>query len=258
MNLLYPLIWLIKKSRILSAVSMRLVKLTGKSRYTIHPKHLINIESPWYLSRIKSSDTVLDLGCNNGQQTLKIAGKCKKIIGLDFDQKQLVIARALAQDKKIRNARFKFQDLEKKLNFKPNSFDKIIFLDVLEHIVKRRQILKEIKRVLRPNGLVFLAVPNIETSWKKLQALVGLNYYADPDHKVEYTETEIRQVLNQAGYAINSLKPVTYDTPWVGLIDLLGGISLRLYAFIAKIKKSLVRDNLKESTGFRIIMGKKP
>lgn len=254
MKPLYPLIWLMKKSRVLSALSMRLVKLTGKSRYAIHPKHLIRIEAPWYFSRIKAGDTVLDLGCNNGQHTLKLAGKCRKIIGVDHDKKQLAIAWASARDKKISNAQFVIQDLEKKLNFDPNSFDKVIFLDVLEHIVNRSRILKEIRRVLKPGGLVFLAVPNIETSWKRLQQSVGLNGYADPDHKIEYTESQIRKDLGRAGFTIISLKPVTYDTPWVGFFDLIGGLSLKFYAFIAKVKQKKAQANPKESTGFRIIM----
>lgn len=254
MKLLYPLIWLMKKSRVLSALSMRLVKLTGKSRYAIHPKHLIRIETPWYFSRIKAGDTVLDLGCNNGQHTLKLAGKCRKIIGVDHDKKQLAIAWASARDKKISNAQFVIQDLEKKLNFDPNSFDKVIFLDVLEHIVNRSRILKEIRRVLKPGGLVFLAVPNIGTSWKRLQQSVGLNGYADPDHKIEYTESQIRKDLGRAGFTIISLKPVTYDTSWVGFFDLIGGLSLKLYAFIAKVKQKKAQANPKESTGFRIIM----
>jgi len=81
-NLLFPLVWLVKKSKALSAVAMRMVKLTGKSKYAIHPKHLIKIENPWYLKHIDKSDHVLDLGCNNGQHSLKVARKCKKVVGV--------------------------------------------------------------------------------------------------------------------------------------------------------------------------------
>ena len=168
MHWAYPLVWLIKKSKALSAVSMRLVQLTGKSKYRVHPKHLIKIEKPWYLGKIKKTDKVLDLGCNNGQQTLKAAARCKEILGLDYDEQQLEIARASADDKKIGNAVFKTHDLEKKLPIKDKSFDKVLCLDVLEHIVKRDQLLAEINRVLKANGLTFIAIPNIETSWKKL------------------------------------------------------------------------------------------
>ena len=258
MHPLYPLIWLIKKTKALSAVSMRLVKITGKSKYAIHPKHLIVVEPLWYLADINKEDVVLDIGCNNGQHTLKTAVKCKKIIGLDYDRKQLIIARNSASDKNIKNVVFRQFNLEQKLKFKEQSFDKIICLDVLEHIVRRNQLLAEIRRLLKPQGLAFVAIPNINTSWKQLQKKVGLNYYADPDHKIEYTVEEIKKVLLKAGFKIISFKPVTYDSPWIGFIDLLGGLSLHLYAKIVLLKKAKADQNISESTGFRIIIKKSP
>jgi len=254
---LFPFVWLIKKSKAFSSLSMSLIKLTGKSKYKIHPKHLIKYEQPWYLKNIKKTDVVLDLGCNNGQHTLKTAKKCKQIVGLDYDEQQLKIAKKSAKDEKISRVVFKRHDLEKKLPYKKNSFNKVLCLDLLEHIVNRKQLLKEIRRVLKPNGLAFIAIPNINTSWKKLQKRVGIkNIYADPDHKVEYSLTEINKVLGRAGFKTISLKPIVYDTPWIGFFDLLGGISLRLYAKIAVWKKEKAKSNLKESTGFRIIIKK--
>ncbi len=253
-KLLLPFIWLIKKSKALSALSMRLTKLTGKSKYPIHPKHLINIEKPWYLPSIKKKDQVLDLGCHNGQHTLKTAGKCKKIVGLDKNKNQLKIAQDSAKDLKVLNAVFNQHDLEKKLPLKQNTFDKVLCLDVLEHIVNRQQLLSEIKRVLKPTGLAFIAIPNTDTSWKQIQKKVGLNYYADPDHKIEYSQSQIRKVLDQSGFIIQSLKPVVFDTPWVGIIDLLGGLSLKLYTYLTKIKKNKAQNNLTQSTGFRIVI----
>ncbi|GAI24781.1 unnamed protein product, partial [marine sediment metagenome] len=195
----FPFIWLLKKSKNLSALSCRLTQLTGKSKYPIHPKHLIKIEKPWYLKDIKRNDLVLDLGCGNGQNTLKTARKCKRIIGIDYDEEQLEIARLTVKDKKIKNARFIDADLEKKLPFKKNSFDKILALDILEHLNKRKQFLLEIKRILKPNGTVFIAVPNKNTSWKRLQKKAGFNFYTDPDHKIEYSLKEIKNILSASG-----------------------------------------------------------
>jgi len=233
---------------------MRLVKITGKSKYRVHPKHLIKIEKPWYLDKIKKNDVVLDLGCNNGQHSLRVAKKCKKVTGLDYDKDQLKIAKALSKDRKIYNCKFVKHDLEKKLVFKNNFFDKVLCLDVLEHINSRDKLLREIKRVLKPKGLAFIAVPNIETSWKRLQKKAGIkNIYADPDHKFEYSEAEEREIFKKTGLTITSLRPIVYDTPLIGFFDLLGGISLKLYANISQWKKNKVKDNIKESTGFRIV-----
>jgi 2-polyprenyl-3-methyl-5-hydroxy-6-metoxy-1,4-benzoquinol methylase len=232
---------------------MHLVQLTGKSRYPIHPKHLIKIERSWYLGKIKPTDKVLDLGCNNGQHTLKIAKKCRKIIGLDQDERQLTIAVNSASERGIKNVIFRKQNLEKKLNFSDRLFDKVIFLDVLEHLVNRRQILLEIKRVLKPRGLVFIAIPNSQTSWKKLQRRAGINSFADPDHKIEYTAAAAKKQLTDLGFKILSFQPVTFDSPWVGFFDLLGGISLTIYSRIARFKRLKAQKYPQESTGFRII-----
>ncbi|MCX6816712.1 MAG: class I SAM-dependent methyltransferase [Candidatus Beckwithbacteria bacterium] len=256
MKLLYPFVWLIKKTKVLSAVSMRLVQLTGKSKYAIHPKHLINIEPLWYLADINRQDVVLDLGCHNGQHTLKTAVKCRKIIGLDYDRKQLTIARNSAADKHITNVVFRQFNLEQKLKFKDQSFDKILCLDVLEHIIRRNQLLASIRRLLKPRGLAFIAIPNLNTSWKQLQKKVGLNPFADPDHKIEYSLAQAKNILKRAGFDIISLRAVTYDSPWIGFIDLLGGLSLRLYSKIALYKKAKAGQNINESTGFRIVIKK--
>lgn len=256
MHPLRPFMWFLKKTKNLSALSMRLVKLTGKSKYAIHPKHLIDIEPLWYMASIKHSDFILDIGCNNGQHTLKTAVKCKKIIGLDYDKKQLLIADRSAYDSKIKNVIFQQFNLEHKLKFKDESFDKILCLDVLEHIINRQQLLAEIRRLLKPQGMAFIAIPNLDTSWKRLQSQVGLNPFADPDHKIEYSLETVKTAFTQAGFKIIKLKPVTYDSPWVGFIDLLGGLSLRLYAKIILLKKVKASQNINESTGFRIILKK--
>ena len=178
-------------------------------------------------------------------------------MGLDYDKSQLKIAGHLAQDKGVKNARFKYHDLEKKLPFKAGWVDKVLCLDLLEHIVNREQLLTEIWRVLKPKGLAFIAIPNIDTSWKKLQKKAGIkNIYADPDHKIEYKEEEVREIFAKHNFKILDIKPVVYDTPWVGVFDLLGGVRLGLYAKIGLWKKKKVIDNLQESTGFRIIIKK--
>lgn len=248
----YFFVWLLKKSKNLSALSCRLTQWTGKSKYPIHPKHLIKTEKPWYLKDIKSSDLVLDLGCSNGQHTIKTSKKCKKITGVDYDKFQLDIAKKSSQDKNLKNVQFIKLDLEKKFPFKNNSFNKVLALDILEHLNRRKHFLLEIKRVLKPHGIVFLAVPNKNTSWKKLQKKFGLNYYSDPDHKIEYSLNEIKKVLSQAGFRIINLRPIVFDTPLAGFVDLTGGISLRLYKKLSRWKRDKVKDSLKESIGFRI------
>jgi len=108
------MVLILKKSKALSALSCRLTKWTGKSKYPIHPKHLAGKNKGWYFENIDKKDLVLDLGCGNGQHSLKTARKCRKIIAVDYDNKQLDIARKTKSDQKIENAFFKNMGLKLK------------------------------------------------------------------------------------------------------------------------------------------------
>lgn len=243
---------LAKKLERLSGVSTRLVYLTGKSLFPIHPKHFLTQEQVWITNQLKPTDILLDLGCGNGAQTLKIAPFVRKIIAVERAAESLTVARNLAEKNRIKNVFFQTGDLEKSLPMTDCSFDGVLLLDVLEHLENRDQILDEIKRVLKSGGRLFLAVPNRETSWKNLQREAGLNSTSDPDHKIEYNEKEIGDVL-AAGFKIISFQPVVYDTWLAPLIDIMGGFSLRIYQKLARWKKETARKNPAESVGWRIV-----
>lgn len=238
-----------------SALSMKLVKLSGKHTHDIHPKHLIK-NRIWFDNYLEKVDMVLDLGCGIGQTSIRISPKVKKVIGLDNDLKSIKIAKVDANNKKAPNVKFLIADANRKLPFVDKYFTKVIASDVLEHLTKRDQALAEIKRVLISRGMLFLVVDNPDTSWKKLKKSVGLFYYADPEHKYEYTRSEIMRILKAKKFKILSVTPVTYDTPLKGLIDLTGGISLNLYKRLRKWREAMIKKHPNETTGYKIIAQK--
>lgn len=246
---------LLKKTEILSAVAVRLTKFTGKSDTYVHPKHLLS-QTPWYIGYINKNDMVLDLGCGSGQSAIKAAKRAKKVIGLDFDDALLKLAAESSRRSRIKNVTFQKANLEENLKYKSNSFDKIIFLDVLEHLNNRDRILKVIKRILKNGGLLFLGVPNKNTSWKKLQERVGVCYFSDPDHKVEFSEAEIIDLLKKHGFNVKSVGYSTIDTPWRSLYDLVGAFSLTFYNKISLWRQRRANANPREASGFKIIAEK--
>ena len=173
--------------------------------------------------------------------------------GLDVDKKAISFAQKQAKEKLLKNIKFLIFDANRKLPFANNYFDEVIVSDTLEHLEKRSFVLSQINRVLKKSGLLFLVTDNPQTSWKKIQKSAGLFYYADKDHKYEYSKEEIVKILIQKGFKILSLKPVTYDTPLKPFIDLVGGLSLNLYSKLSKWRKRLVLKNPNETTGFRIV-----
>lgn len=248
---------LLKESKKLSSLSLRLVKLTGKYRDAVHPKHLISgSKQPEYLGWIKKSDKVLDMGCGNGQHTLKIAGKAREVSGFDTDAQQLEIASRTARGLGISNVSFHNASAEDKLAYKDREFNCVVMLGVLEHLNEREPVLREIHKVLKPGGILLLGLPNEMTGWKKTQMKFGIPHFTDPDHKVEYTSRSIRRAMTDAGFRVEAIQPTAYDTPWAGFIDVLGGISLKLYRHIIEWKWNLANQHPEESISFFVVARK--
>jgi len=237
------------------AVGIRLVKYTGKSRHLIHPKHLVDAPwQGWYVQHLKPGDLVLDVGCANGAHTLRAAPHCKRIFGLDYDPKQLRIARQEAARLALGNVHLFAWDITARFPFPDRRFDVVLLLDVIEHLVPRVAVLLEIRRVLKDDGRVLVSGPNRETSWRRRLRQADLFAYSDPDHKVEYSRAEFVAELANGGFRVEGkLMPVVYDTPWAGCVDALGGISLGLYARLAQWKRDVALRHPDESTGFRAV-----
>jgi 2-polyprenyl-3-methyl-5-hydroxy-6-metoxy-1,4-benzoquinol methylase len=243
---------LLKQLDLGSAVAVRLTKLSGKSKEPIHPKHFLT-QKPWFTKYLRRSDIILDLGCGNGQNTIKASKNVKRVVGIDINESMINSAKRSSQRLGIENIKFETADLGKKLKYQSNSFDKIMFLDVLEHLMKRNQMLKEVKRVLKPQGWLLLVVPNNQTSWKKLQRSVGLNSYSDPTHKIEFSEKGIRSLLNKHRFKIEYFGYDKFDTPLRGLFDIIGGISLTLYKKLSNWRREKTLKFPQEASGFEIV-----
>lgn len=250
------LVLIIQKTALFSAIACRLVKWTGKHPDSIHPKHLVTIRKPWYLEYLNRKDRSLDIGCNNGQHTLRLARICRAVNGVDYDERMLALAKNEAKRRKIKNIIWQNLNIETGFPYKKEYFDFILFLDVFEHLNQRSKVLRDIHRILKKKGRLLISVPNRNTSWKKLQKSLGLFYYSDPDHKIEFTQSEIKQILVKNGFVIEKVTPVTLDTPWVGFIDLIGGLSLTAYRLLSQWRRNMGLKYPQESIGFEIVCHK--
>lgn len=246
---------LIKKTDLASALAVRLTKFTGKSKVPLHPKHFIT-NDPWFLEGVKKSDTVVDLGAGNGQNSIKIARKCKKVISLEIDQNLVKLAKIQANNQMIKNIEYQETNLEKNLNLKTGSVDRVIFIDVLEHLVKRDAILKEIHRILKKSGKLYVGVPNRETSWKKFQRSAGIDSSSDPDHKIEFSQKSIVNLLKRNKFKIKKIGYGKYDIPFRGIVDVLGAFSLSFYKYVDTLRARKVVKSPMEASGFEIVAEK--
>ena len=111
---------------------------------------------------------VLDLGCAFGFTTLKLARKGYTTVGVDNS------ARYIARAQRRHPEGSYLQCSAESLPFEAESFDAVLFLDVLEHVVDQQAVLREIQRVLKPGGTLIISVPHCGfLAW-----LDSLNLYA--------------------------------------------------------------------------------
>lgn len=106
---------------------------------------------------------VLDIACGSGYGTDYLAGRgAKEVIGSDINE--ATVRRNQAYYHKT-NLRFQAADALK-LPFENDKFDVVVSLETIEHFSEDKQndFLKELKRVLKPEGLIVLSTPNAEAS----------------------------------------------------------------------------------------------
>ena len=241
------------------SLGVRLVRLTGKRPYAIHPKHLVDDPwHDWYLPHLSDTNLVLDVGCSNGGHLTRAAARCRSIVGIDYDLQQLPVAARRIRELGLRNARVFAWDITGAFPFADGAFDAALFLDVIEHLALRVEVLREIHRVLAADGRLLVSGPNRGTRWRRTLREAGLFSYSDPDHKIEYTREEFLAELATAGFEPEGpVMPVVLDTPWAGAIDAVGGLSLGLYDRLSRWKREAAMRRPEESTGFRVVARKR-
>ncbi len=100
--------------------------------------------------------TVLDIGASTGIIDNYLSKYFKKVVGTDIDKDAILFAK---KNFKGKNLVFKVEDAMK-LSFKKNYFDIVICTHVYEHVPSLKKLFDEIYRVLKPQGVCYLAAQN--------------------------------------------------------------------------------------------------
>jgi SAM-dependent methyltransferase len=112
---------------------------------------------------IKDGDKLLDLGCGEGRHLIHACLQhniCGVGVDLSMHDLQTTVARFAPFSELNPRSYLSIQQTDAtRLPFADNSFDKIICSEVLEHIEHYQDVLREIKRVLKPEGVLAVSVP---------------------------------------------------------------------------------------------------
>jgi len=144
---------------------------------------------------------ILDVGCGDGSLPQILTKNKNEVWGMEVNQS--AANRAKKHCQKI----FIIDVENNSLPVPDQYFDIIIFADVLEHLKLPAEILKKIRKKLKPNGLIIASIPNIANWRYRLKLLFGqFNYeddgILDKTHLRFFTLSTIKKMFNQAGLKI--------------------------------------------------------
>jgi len=87
------------------------------------------------------------------------------------------------------------------------TFDRVLFLDVLEHLTTCDRLLRECRPAVKDTGFLIVSVPNIANIYVRLLLLLGKFEYTergilDKTHARFFTRETARAFLRENGYAV--------------------------------------------------------
>ena len=158
---------------------------------------------------------LLDVGCGNGAQTVRLLGRFRHVVGLDVVREHLgTFRRALAGLDGANCSPVLYDGA--RMPFRDGEFDAVLSIETLEHAANEQQLLREIRRVLQPGGTLVLSVPNkwwiFETHGANLPLLPWnrvpfFSWLPGPIHGRYarariYTRRGLVQLLSAAGFRV--------------------------------------------------------
>jgi len=145
------------------------------------------------IERLTNKEKILDIGSSAGFFLAEAKSRGWETVGIEFSNWSKEYA------EKTFGLSIYNQPLEQ-LNWKPESFDAITMLDVIEHLTDPRQVLAEAKKILKPGGVFALTTPNIESFIAKL---TKEKWYAIlPGHLFYFSPKALEKILTETGFQI--------------------------------------------------------
>lgn len=171
---------------------------------------------------LSGGEKVLEVGCGRGfyLKTLIAVLPDLDITGIDLNEKYLQVAKKFIADGKIKLIRADATNLP----FKDETFDRIIATEILEHIPDDLKAILEMCRVLKPDGIAMITVPNKNYPflWDPLNWVAERIFNRHipsniwwlsgiwADHVRLYDEKELRDKVEKKGFKVEKVWYATH------------------------------------------------
>lgn len=168
-----------------------------------------------FVSFLKPRDLVLDIGCGAGTKTKYLTEKGLNVLGIDFSEEMVRIAR-----REVPEGRFLVMDA-KDLGGLKEEFDGILAHAVLLHTPKKEvsSVLRNWISKLKPYGYLCIAVKEIRPNERE-EMMVKEEDYGYPYERFfsYFSWEEVRSYLKDLGLKVLWENGPISDRPWIQII----------------------------------------
>jgi len=168
----------------------------GQLKHHRDPNYLQDLK---LIRRYKPSGNFLDVGTNMGFFLRNARGHNWNLYGVEPSPS----LSSLARERFGLNVKTAFLE---EAGFENNFFDIVSMTDVFEHISQPKKILSEVRRILKPDGVFFIKVPNGHFNLFKLRLarlmgkLKNYDLFDSYEHLVHYSHATLQKMLNLCGF----------------------------------------------------------
>jgi len=165
--------------------------------------------------RLKSfelaGNSLLDIGCGTGDFLEAAKKKGWNVAGVEPNMKarQLAIGKLKSDKERIFTA---ITELDN------NSYDVISLWHVLEHVPNLEDYVYQLKKLLKPNGVLIIAVPN----FKSFDAIYYKEYWAAydvPRHLWHFSRKSIKHLFEKGDLKLLKTAPMIFDAFYVSMLS---------------------------------------
>jgi 2-polyprenyl-3-methyl-5-hydroxy-6-metoxy-1,4-benzoquinol methylase len=158
---------------------------------------------------VPNKGTLLDIGCGTGYFLQYCKENGWKTEGMEPDP----AARSLAEKntkQSIYTDLFSIKEEQK--------YDIITLWHVLEHVHKLNESIQHIHKLLKPNGVLIIAVPNC-LSYDSITYGTFWAAYDVPRHLYHFTQPDMNKLLIKHNFTQTDLKPMVFDSFYVSMLS---------------------------------------
>lgn len=155
----------------------------------------------------KSKGSLLDIGAGTGDFLVTAKANGWQITGIEPNEnaKKLAVSKGVSFENNIES-------------IENQQFDVITMWHVLEHVPNVEHQIKELKRLLKPNGTIIIAVPNFKS--------FDAGYYGEfwaafdvPRHLWHFSKTSIEKLFGKENIQLVKILPMIFDSFYVSLLS---------------------------------------